>query len=614
MEIQTGRLEGQAAVRQHAPHLPVQIFDHVLVLHPQHPPRQHHVPVPHHPQIGAVVAGHVVDVIDELLIGRPEQLLQIAEATGDGLAFHIDDPRLRQDQMNQADVPEIVRHLVDEEGPTVAAIDAGLGQKTLAHGADLRRRQPMGRLGLNRQAARRIAPEQFAGVTADLGQLLRPLHLGMRGQDLFDQGRTRTRQPQDEDRIGLRQAPSLARGEEVGGEGLDGRQGAGLRRLGTVPTGPTPHPVALLVPAPGGLVFGAVLHRLAQGEGQIDPVHLLQIRPCRRGLHPPDVVVGETMGLQIGQAEPGHAIVGPGGQGGAIIGHRLLGPPRDLQGVGAPQPQFGDLSRRRRRAVQQALIQVDHRLMVAQGDTGRAIEFKIVAIDRRMGQQPFGLLPRLPGLLPLQQDHGVVPAGGVIVGGAIQHAFQQGLSLVQRAGRHADTGQQTQGARIVFVPLQEVADHRLGRRQIAVGEQTVGHHHLRRQRPQRGQPLGRQPRPLAVAPHPVQLLQHVPTGGQARVQPNGLMQGLDRSGRVPEQNLAMAALLMKPAEARMLGLHARQNRQGRRNTSRRPVRPRLLHQAVALGRDGVDPGRSVHRAAPAASNGASQPGSAWSAS
>ena len=60
-----------------------------------------------------VVAGDVLDAVGELL-PEGEQLLEIAEAAGHRIAPRIDDLGIRQDQMNQSEVPEIIRHLVDE--------------------------------------------------------------------------------------------------------------------------------------------------------------------------------------------------------------------------------------------------------------------------------------------------------------------------------------------------------------------------------------------------------------------------------------------------------------------------------------------------------------------
>ena len=82
--------------------------------------------MPHQLQIGSVVTGDIVDAVGELLaIG--EQLLQVTETARHRFTPRVDDPGVRQHQVNQAQVPEVVRHLVDEER-LAGAVDAGVGQ------------------------------------------------------------------------------------------------------------------------------------------------------------------------------------------------------------------------------------------------------------------------------------------------------------------------------------------------------------------------------------------------------------------------------------------------------------------------------------------------------
>ena len=68
-----------------------------------------------------VVAGQVFEAVGELLAAR-EQLLEVAEAAGHRLAPCVDDLRVRQHQVDQADVAIVVRHLVDEERRAAAAV------------------------------------------------------------------------------------------------------------------------------------------------------------------------------------------------------------------------------------------------------------------------------------------------------------------------------------------------------------------------------------------------------------------------------------------------------------------------------------------------------------
>src|SRR5579872_7490237 len=86
------------------------------------PPGKHRVPVSHQLKIGPVVAGDILDATGELL-PTGKQLLQVAETARHRFAPHVDDFGVRHHEMDQPDVAEVVRHLVDEEWlmPTVSA-------------------------------------------------------------------------------------------------------------------------------------------------------------------------------------------------------------------------------------------------------------------------------------------------------------------------------------------------------------------------------------------------------------------------------------------------------------------------------------------------------------
>ncbi len=299
-----------------------------------------------------------------------------------------------------------------------------------------------------------------------------------------------------------------------------------------------------------------------------------------------------------------------GRQGGPIVRDGLLPPARDLQGVGPPQAQVGDLRARLRRAGQQLRIQIDHRLVVAQADAGRGILLEVVAVVRVAAEQALGLLPRLQVLLLLQERHGVVEARGVVVRRALEHRFQQGLGLGERAALTADARQQAQGADVVAILGQVGPDDVLRRRQIAIGVQTVRRHHRLRQLSQRGQVLRRRGRLGGVTLHAVQLFQHVPARRQRRVEAHGLLQRVDGRRRIPKQDMAVAALLIQAAEPGMQRLQPRQGGQGLRDALAGAQVPGLLQQGVAV----AEAGGGIHGAAPARRNGSSQAGSGWSAS
>ena len=89
----------------------------------------------HQLEIGTVVASDVLNAVGELLPSG-KQLLQIAEAARHGLSPHVNDFGVRHHEMDEPDVEEVVRHLVDEEW-LIAAIGARVGQVALAEPAEI---------------------------------------------------------------------------------------------------------------------------------------------------------------------------------------------------------------------------------------------------------------------------------------------------------------------------------------------------------------------------------------------------------------------------------------------------------------------------------------------
>src|SRR5437016_1806764 len=135
MVLETLRLEWQLAELEDAPHVAFQVLDHILVLHTQYAARQHRIPVRHQLDVAAIVTRDVLEAVGELLAGG-EQLLEVAEATRHGLAARIDDLRPRQHEVNETQVAEVVRHLVDEER-AFAPIDLRVGEILLAKAPQL---------------------------------------------------------------------------------------------------------------------------------------------------------------------------------------------------------------------------------------------------------------------------------------------------------------------------------------------------------------------------------------------------------------------------------------------------------------------------------------------
>ena len=78
-----------------------------------------------------VVAAEVGQIVGEVEAAG-EVLAEGRDAAAERMAAHVDDPRVRQHQPDQADVQEVPRRLVDEARPAEAALGAGAGQVVVA--------------------------------------------------------------------------------------------------------------------------------------------------------------------------------------------------------------------------------------------------------------------------------------------------------------------------------------------------------------------------------------------------------------------------------------------------------------------------------------------------
>src|SRR5207249_2922267 len=177
VELDARGLEFELAIVEQAANIAFQVIHQVLVLHAQHPPGQDGIPVPHELQVGTVVARDVFDAVGEFLAVR-EQLLEVTETAGHRLAPRVDDPGVGQHQVDESEVPEIVRHLVDE-ACLAGAVDTCIAQVLLAEAAKIR--------GTHLRQHRRVARVVEAPVTAlqvhhdarEIGELVRAFDRGV---------------------------------------------------------------------------------------------------------------------------------------------------------------------------------------------------------------------------------------------------------------------------------------------------------------------------------------------------------------------------------------------------------------------------------------------------
>src|SRR6202021_2862947 len=146
VEGEAGGARVQSAMGEQAPDLRLWIEHQVLVAHMQQPARQDLVPMVHEPQIAAVIAAEVPEVVAEgLAFGKI--LLERLEAGAHRVAAHIDEGGPRQHGVNQAQMAEIIGHLVDEARPP-RADGRGFLDVAAAEEFELPRRGPDYTLGV----------------------------------------------------------------------------------------------------------------------------------------------------------------------------------------------------------------------------------------------------------------------------------------------------------------------------------------------------------------------------------------------------------------------------------------------------------------------------------
>ena len=154
----------------------------------------------HQGHVIVVVAANVLESVGETLAAC-EMLLEGRETAGQRMPARIDDAGIGQHQMDQAEMQEVVRHLVDEQRCGSLALDTRVLEIAFAEFAQ----------GIGVEAEHHVVVwHRLAGVAlaaqvtrdrGDLGQLHRAFDGRMAGQDLLDQGRAGARQADDEDRI-----------------------------------------------------------------------------------------------------------------------------------------------------------------------------------------------------------------------------------------------------------------------------------------------------------------------------------------------------------------------------------------------------------------------------
>src|ERR1051325_1497158 len=153
IEVQALLVDRQAAIVEKRANFAFGVLDHSFVEDAMNAPGQHGVEMRQQRDIIGVVATEFGLVVAEHLAPR-EVLLEHRKAAAERMAARIDEARVRQNEMDQADMQEIVRHLVDEEGSRELALDASALEIFAAERFQLRRAERRQYLGIDRKSTR----------------------------------------------------------------------------------------------------------------------------------------------------------------------------------------------------------------------------------------------------------------------------------------------------------------------------------------------------------------------------------------------------------------------------------------------------------------------------
>jgi hypothetical protein len=114
IKLNTRGFKLEAAEIQYPADITFQVPYYFLMLHAQDLAGEYGVPVLHELNIAPIVTADIIEAVGKLLTAS-EKLLEITKAAGHCLASRVDDFRVWQNEVNEANMAEIVRHFVDEE-------------------------------------------------------------------------------------------------------------------------------------------------------------------------------------------------------------------------------------------------------------------------------------------------------------------------------------------------------------------------------------------------------------------------------------------------------------------------------------------------------------------
>ena len=166
--------------------LGLRIVDQLFVHEAVHLPRLDPVHMIHQPDIVAVIAADVGEIVTIALAAR-ELFAKIGQTAVKRVAAHVDDAGIGQDQPDQAGEQPIVWHLVEEMGAPEPPVDPGAVEIVGAEVRDEIEGQggDGGKVALVDEA---LGPAKPARNGSEVGQFHCAFDRRMTGQHLLDQG------------------------------------------------------------------------------------------------------------------------------------------------------------------------------------------------------------------------------------------------------------------------------------------------------------------------------------------------------------------------------------------------------------------------------------------
>ena len=242
--------------------------------------------------------------------------------------------------MNEADVGEVVRHLVNEEWSAKAPVNARAREVLVAKNLHSRRIQTRQRLWV----VGTVAPFHLASKPSrerdDVGQLHRAFDERVAPENLLDQSRAGARQTDDKNCIRRGRAPGATCGKELACK----KHATSVHMIrdlaGIVVERATAKTIAFAIVLKRLRIALVILERLSEREMQMPAILVVQFRAAKLRLHRDDVFGRKNERLQIGKTPPGFPEGRQKRDASFIGGDAILAPAECLQRVAVTHPRL----------------------------------------------------------------------------------------------------------------------------------------------------------------------------------------------------------------------------------------------------------------------------------